>query len=114
VVRSLGKLAHRIAITLGAFRVDLHGLVEIRIEGSDQDAFLGLDQMDGVALTQVIAFEHGLRDGRTGRVADGSDRGLFGHVRVPGGEGYNKSNNILASEQRYGSRFGSAVREEGE
>jgi len=42
--------------------------------GQFTHALFGLDQMNGVALSQVIALKHGLGDGRTGRVADGTER----------------------------------------
>jgi len=97
-VRSLCEFTHSVAVAPGALGVDLHGLIKIWIEGSDKNALLGLDQMNGVTLAQVISLEHGLGDGRTGRVADGTDSGLFGHMRSEG-QSYNNSNNALAFEQ---------------
>ena len=61
------QLTERVPVLAGAALVHCHGVVEVGIEGSYEQPFLGLDDMDLVAGSEVEAVEDGLgEDGDDG------------------------------------------------
>src|SRR5688500_18415439 len=81
--RSLGQLAQRVAIANPALLEDLHGLVEIRVEGRQKDAVLRLDDEHLVTGLNVKLLGHLLRQGCRDRAASLPERNFLDHGSPP-------------------------------